>query len=145
MSEQKGNEKCLDVEVIVELKEGGKPSGRVSGENGKQRWLVWLVGADGKLEANDVEKTSRMINIQQERDLPANVRSFSGWLLRMTEASRSGRLAMTTRASRSIAETSTGLRQTECSKLLHGHGRLGQTNQPIPRSKCAKFAQDPAS
>ncbi len=33
---------------------------------------------DGKLEANAVEKTSRMMNIQQERELPANVKVLFG-------------------------------------------------------------------
>jgi hypothetical protein len=57
------------------VKGGAKPFGKISGENGKQRWLVWLVGTDGKLEANDMKKTSRMINIQQERQMS---RSFLG-------------------------------------------------------------------
>jgi hypothetical protein len=75
MSKQKGDKKRFEVGFFVQVKGGGKPFGRISGENGKQRWLVLLVGADGKLEANDVEKTSRMINIQQqERELPANVK-----------------------------------------------------------------------
>jgi hypothetical protein len=72
--QEKRDKKRFEVGVFVQVKGGAKPFGRISGENGKQRWLVRLVGADGKLEANDVEKTSRMINIQQERELPANVK-----------------------------------------------------------------------
>jgi hypothetical protein len=50
---------------------GGKPSyGKISGENGKQRWLVQLVGADGKIEVNAVEKTS---NIHQEPEFPTRM------------------------------------------------------------------------
>jgi hypothetical protein len=72
--QEKRDKKRFEVGVFVQVKGGAKPFGRISGENGKQRWLVRLVGADGKLEVNDVEKTSRMINIQQERELPANVK-----------------------------------------------------------------------
>jgi hypothetical protein len=78
MSKQKGDEKRLDVGVFVQVKGGGKPFGRISGENGKQRWLVWLVGADGTLGADAVEKTLRMMNIQQERELPANAKVLVG-------------------------------------------------------------------
>jgi hypothetical protein len=59
------------------VKGGAKPFGKISGKNGKQRWLVRLV-ADRKFETNDVEKTSRMLNIQQEWELPANVKVFFG-------------------------------------------------------------------
>ena len=76
--QEKGDKKRFEVGVFVQVKGGTKPFGRISGENGKQRWLVRLVGADGKLEANDVEKTSRMINIQQEPELPANVKVLFG-------------------------------------------------------------------
>ncbi len=54
MSKQKGEKKRFEVGVFVQVKGGGKPFGQISGENGKQRWLVRLVGADGKLEGKAV-------------------------------------------------------------------------------------------
>jgi hypothetical protein len=72
MAKQKGDKKRFKVGVLVQVKGGGKPFGQISGENGKQRWLVRLFGADGKLEANAVEKTLMMMNILQEQELPAN-------------------------------------------------------------------------
>jgi hypothetical protein len=77
MSKQKGDKKRFEVGVFVQVKGGAKLFGKISGENGKQRWLVRLVGADGKLEANAAEKTS---NIHQEPEPPANVKVFF-WLV----------------------------------------------------------------
>jgi hypothetical protein len=73
ISMQNGDKKRLDVEGFAQVKEGGQPFSRISGENRKQRWLVWLVEADRKLGANAVEKTLRMTKIQQVWELPANL------------------------------------------------------------------------
>jgi hypothetical protein len=45
--QEKGDKKRFEVGFFVQVKGGAKPFGRISGENGKQRWLVRLVGADG--------------------------------------------------------------------------------------------------
>jgi hypothetical protein len=112
MLKQKGDKKRFEVGVFVQVKAGGKLFGKISGKNGEQRWLVWLVGKDGKLEANDVEKTSRMISSSKDGSLPQMSRSFWGWRLRMMEALRLRLLAMTTRASQLIAETNRTFEQS---------------------------------
>jgi hypothetical protein len=80
-NKQKGDKEGFEVGVFVQVKGGGsKPNGKISDEKGKQQLLVvQLVGLDRKLEqVNAGEKTSRMMHIQQERELPTNIKVLFG-------------------------------------------------------------------